>query len=267
MDDQTFINDLMSLGFTEYEAKVYLELLGNHPSTGYQLSKRAGIPRSMVYEALGRLAGRGAVLKTGDERATHYRPIPPEVLLNRYEQEQEKRISSLRKHLKTLFLEKKEERLWSIQGEDTIMSYASQMIRKAEEEVLLVLADEHLHRLSTPIEEAYKKGIILGALLTGEGDLEIGEVARHPPLESELQELTGMLVVVVDQEEALIASADVVSSATITNNRHLALIARQFVWMELFAQRIYQQIGPDILPNLRREDQQIFQHFATAGEQ
>jgi Cd2+/Zn2+-exporting ATPase len=262
MDDQTFVSDLMSLGFTEYEAKVYMALLGSYPNTGYQLSKLAGIPRSMVYEALGRLSARGAVLETGEDRATYYRPVPPEVLLNRFEKEQERRISNLRKHLRSLFVEKKGERLWSIRGEDTIMSYAGQMIRKAESEVLLVLADDHLEVLSPIIREAYDKNLIVGALLTGEGELEYGEVARHPPLESELQELTGMLVVVIDQEEALIASANGESSATITNNRHLALIARQFVWMELFAQRINRQIGAELMPELRPEDQQILKHFA-----
>jgi Cd2+/Zn2+-exporting ATPase len=54
------LDDLNALGFTEYEAKVYLALLKDHPATGYQLSKQAGIPRSMVYEALGRLDVRGA---------------------------------------------------------------------------------------------------------------------------------------------------------------------------------------------------------------
>jgi len=263
MDNHTFISDLMSLGFTEYEGKVYIALLGSFPNTGYQISKQAGIPRSMVYEALGRLSARGAVLQTGDDRATLYRPVPPEVLLNRYEQEQGRRISNLRKYLGSLFVEKKRERLWSIRGEETITTYASQMIRKAEKEVLLVLADDHLRILTSAIQEAYEKDLIIGALLTGEGELECGEVARHPPLESELQELTGMLVVVIDQEEALIASANGESSATITNNRHLAIIARQFVWMELFAQRINRQIGEELMPKLRPEDQQILQHFAT----
>lgn len=47
--------DLTRIGFTEYEAKVYLALLRENPATGYQLSKSSGVPRSMVYEALGRL--------------------------------------------------------------------------------------------------------------------------------------------------------------------------------------------------------------------
>jgi sugar-specific transcriptional regulator TrmB len=42
--------------FSEYEAKVYLTLLHENSATGYHLSKKWGVPRSMAYEALGRLA-------------------------------------------------------------------------------------------------------------------------------------------------------------------------------------------------------------------
>ncbi len=261
--DETIILDLMSLGFTEYEAKVYINLLGDHPSTGYQISKQAGIPRSMVYEALGRLSGRGAVLQAGEDRATHYRPLPPEILLERHMHEQERRVTNLRKYLQTIYVDKKEERLWSIRGEETILTYASRMIQKAENEVLLVLADSHLEVLSREICDAHDKDVMISALLTGEGKLDCGEVARHPPLESELQQLTEMLVVVVDQDEALIASSNGELIGTITNNPHLTLIARQFVWMELFAQRIYKQIGKEIMPKLNHEDQRILKSFAS----
>jgi sugar-specific transcriptional regulator TrmB len=260
--NETLILDLISLGFTEYEAKVYIALLGDHPSTGYHISKKAGIPRSMVYEALGRLSGRGAVLQAGEDRATHYRPLPPEILLDRYMHEQERRVIHLRKYLKNLYVDKKEERLWSIRGEETIIAYASRMLQKAEDEISLVLADPHLEILSGDICEAYEKGALISALLTGDKELACGEVARHPPLESELQQLSGMLIVVVDQEEALIASSNGERTATITNNRHLILIARQFVWMELFAQRIYKQIGVEILSKLNFEDQNILKSFA-----
>ena len=82
-----FLTGLIRMGFTEYEAKVYLALLHDNPATGYQRSKKSGVPRSMVYEALGRLSVRGAVMETVEGRATLYRPLPPDVLLDRYEEE------------------------------------------------------------------------------------------------------------------------------------------------------------------------------------
>jgi len=96
-------------------------------------------------------------------------------------------------------------------------------------------------------------------LLTGEGTLDCGQVARHPPLESKLQKLTHMLIVVADNREALIADRSPEMIATITDNLNLVLVARQFVWMELFTQRIYAQLGDDLLARLAPEDRQIFE--------
>jgi len=49
----------------------------------------------------------------------------------------------------------------------------------------------------------------------------------------------------------------VITSATVTTNLNMVLIARQFIWMELFAQRIFAQLGPDLLARLSPEDQQV----------
>ena len=70
------------LGFTEYEAKTYLSLLKNSPATGYQISKNTGIPRSMVYEALGRLSNKDAVMSLPQGDTTRYAPVPANVLLD-----------------------------------------------------------------------------------------------------------------------------------------------------------------------------------------
>ncbi|MBI5667877.1 MAG: TrmB family transcriptional regulator [Chloroflexi bacterium] len=249
---------LMQIGFTEYEAKIYLELLRDSPATGYQLSKNAGIPRSMVYEALGRLHNRGAVLETRDERATLYRPLPPDVLLNEHEREYQSLVQGLRDGLRQRYTTEDEDHLWSISGRRAVLSYANQMINGADSEVLLVLADADLDDLRPAILKACDRKLAVSALLTGSGELNCGQVAYHPPLESELQNLTQALMVIVDQREALIANTQLETRATITRNPNLVLIARQFVWMELFTQRIYHQLGDELLARLSLEDQQIF---------
>jgi sugar-specific transcriptional regulator TrmB len=256
---------LAAIGFTEYEAKVYLALLRDHPATGYQLGKQAGIPRSMVYEALGRLHARGAAMKTEEQGGSLYRPTPPEVLLSRHEQEQQRLVQTLRQGLGTLYTARDEDRLWSINGRNSALAYAAQMLQRATGEVLLVLADSDLEALRAQIVQACGRGLAVSTLLTGTAPLDCGQVARHPPLESQLQGLTGMLVVVVDRDEALIASTDADMSATITSNRNLVLIARQFVWMELFTQRISARIGADLLERLDPEDRKIFDDAADAA--
>lgn len=255
--------DLGELGFTEYEGKVYLALLKESPANGYQLSKRTGVPRSMVYEALGRLHTRGAVLKSGDERTTIYRPLPPGQLLDRYDREHRQLISDLRDNLLSMYDAQDEESLWTISGKEASFAYASQMIARGSKEVYLVLNDNALERLREEIKSAWERGINLGILLTGMGDLKYGQVSYHPPAESELQGLDNMLVVVVDGEECMIADLNRDVVATITTNKNLVLISRQFVWMELFAQRINERINPAMLDLLEESDRKILQSFST----
>lgn len=255
MDD---IKDLAAIGFTEYEARVYLALLRESPATGYQVGKKAGIPRSMVYEALGRLHARGAVLKTGDYRGALYRPVSPESLLDRYEEEQRTLIQNLRENLRRLHEAREEDLLWSISGRSAVLAYANQMVEAATGELLLVFSDPYLDVLGEKVRTACTSGVAVKALLTGAGELGCGQVVRHPPLESELQKLGDMLLVVVDGKECLIASTDIEMTATVTTNRNLVLIAHQFIWMEFFAQRIYARLGQDLLEILEPEERRMY---------
>jgi sugar-specific transcriptional regulator TrmB len=254
---------LVATGFTEYEAKTYLALLSDHPATGYHLSKKSGVPRSMVYEALGRLHARGAVLETSDGRVTQYRPLPPDLLLDQHEQELRRLMSKLRDGLRKRYAAQHDDRVWSISRRRSVLSYAGQMIWQAQNEIYLVLTDPDLEALCKHIRGACDREVSVRALLTGDAELECGQTARHSPLESELQELTDTLMVVVDGQEALIARSDADTRATITRNPNMVLIARQFVWMELFAQRIYGRLGPDLLARLDSEDRQVFESLVA----
>jgi sugar-specific transcriptional regulator TrmB len=161
------IEQLTALGFTEYEAKVYLALLHEHPATGYQVGKLAGVPRSMVYEALGRLEARGAVLKSFDEKATLYRPVSPDMLLDRYEQGLRQRVAELRASLAPLYRPRDEGRLWNFSGRREALHYAREMIERAQVELMLVLTDDDVTELRMALTDAHARGVRLGVILTG----------------------------------------------------------------------------------------------------
>jgi HTH-type transcriptional regulator, sugar sensing transcriptional regulator len=257
------LEKLTQIGFTEYEAKVYLALLRDHPANGYQLSKKSGVPRSMVYEALARLHGRGAVMETIEDRAALYRPLPPDVLLDQAQDEHSRLVGELRAGLHALYTTPEEEHVWTLTNRRAILSYATQMIVGARTEIFFVLSDADLDTLEGDITQACARGVALSSLLTGQKRLNCGEVAYHPPLESELQQLTGSLIIVADGHEAMIATTEDDASATVTRNRNVVLIARQFVWMELFAQRIYARLGPEVINQLEPEDRRIFESLGS----
>lgn len=253
------LDALNKIGFTEYEAKVYLALLDESPTTGYQISKSSSVPRSMVYETLSRLAARGAVLEAIEGRSTLYRPLPPNLLLNQHQEEFDRMVNRLREELGERYLSSEEDSIWTINGLDAIYTYAVNMVINAKRELYLVLPDAALDVLEDSIVASCQREVITNSVLTGKNKLNCGGVVIHPPLETKLHGLADTLIVVADAQEVLIADTAHGRRSTITQNQNLVMLARQFIWMEMFTQRINAQLGPELMAKLSPEDQAILQ--------
>src|SRR5215470_10378241 len=78
--DHQIARGLRQLGFTDYEARIYVQLVKTSPATAYEISKAAGVPRANAYAALEALAQRGAVLPVNEE-PLRYVAAPPKTLL------------------------------------------------------------------------------------------------------------------------------------------------------------------------------------------
>lgn len=73
---------LHRLGFSGYEARVWLELANGYPVTAYQLAKRAGLQRANTYRALERLLELDAVSIVHKDPVT-YAPADPRAMVSR----------------------------------------------------------------------------------------------------------------------------------------------------------------------------------------
>lgn len=71
---------LLGLGFSPYESRCYIGLLGSGPQTGYGVAKVTGVPQPKVYEALRKLVHKGAAVQL-DGEPTLFRAVAPEQLL------------------------------------------------------------------------------------------------------------------------------------------------------------------------------------------
>jgi Cd2+/Zn2+-exporting ATPase len=247
--DRNLLTDLADLGFTEYEARVYLTLLSHHPLSGYQISVRSAVPRSMVYEALSRLEARGAVLRAGDTRGSVYRPVPPSTLLTHMEQTFHRRLTSLESRLGRQFRAAEDDRFWTGRGTELVLGLAEDMLSTAAAELLVVMADPEVDRYTPLLEAACRRGVRLGSVLTGQARVPCGLSVPHPPGESEIQRLERLLLIVSDAERVLIADLRGEASITQTTNSLMVHIARQFIWMELLTQHG----APDLLALLPAE--------------
>lgn len=82
---ETLRNHLIDLGFSPYEADIYLALVQQGPANGSQLARRSGVPRSMAYQALDRLVDKGAPLVAPGSPAD-YAPVSPAEYFGRLRQ-------------------------------------------------------------------------------------------------------------------------------------------------------------------------------------
>jgi sugar-specific transcriptional regulator TrmB len=71
---------MMSLGFTDLEARAYVALIGADGDTGYAVAKRIGRPTANTYKALASLQGKGAVLVSSG-KSRRYRAVPVDTLV------------------------------------------------------------------------------------------------------------------------------------------------------------------------------------------
>jgi len=56
---KSVVEKLQKVGLTEYEAKAYLSLLGDHLNTATKLSEKSGVPRTKIYQVLESLERKG----------------------------------------------------------------------------------------------------------------------------------------------------------------------------------------------------------------
>jgi hypothetical protein len=167
-----------------------------------------------------------------------------------------------------------------------VIAYAYQMITNAQNQISCVMGDLDLESMQDAISQRYKAGVKLDLLLTGNSQLSKSHfpagldlrVAIHPQKESEVQKLSGILIICADDQECLIANTNQAgenspssqereTTATITNNPSLIFIVKQFVWMELFTQRIRTKIGEDLVSRLDPEDRLLFTEQETRTHQ
>src|SRR3989337_2819792 len=86
---------LKHLGLTEYEAKVYVTLMGRNSFIASELAQNSGVPRAKVYGILDDLIGKGlAVYKPG--KIKKYSATHPEKSLARLVSEMEQRTSQVK---------------------------------------------------------------------------------------------------------------------------------------------------------------------------
>jgi predicted transcriptional regulator len=146
---------LKSLGFTKYEALVYVALLGMEAGTATEIHEFSRVPRASVYPVLDRLVEKNLVT-VSHATPRRYSAIPPEEgienLLSRIEEDARRAQDILSEiYRQRVTVERGDQELiWSIHGEEKIASRLSDLIRGAKEKVQVITTWPFLERTLLP---------------------------------------------------------------------------------------------------------------------
>ncbi len=255
------IDKLVKIGFSEYEAKAYVALLRKSPVTGYELSKLSGVPRSMIYEVVGKLAARGAAMTLYKEGATKYAPVAADEFLEQLRREHEELVVSLKDELTAFASAPDLDYVWNIEGHDNIVGKAIEMIEQAGSRVYVGLVPDTFPALKPVLEEAVERGVQVVLYATGELALPGGQVVVAPMSEEAASRVEGLgLILVVDGAEVLISEwlPGVQARASWTSSPLLVFIAEHHLRTDPYLPQILNCLGDQASEIIREEDRELF---------
>jgi sugar-specific transcriptional regulator TrmB len=241
------VEQLTGLGFSQYEARAYVGLLGAEAMTGYALANRTRIPQPKVYETLRRLEDKEAVVRVGDDPA-RYVAVPADRLVANLSEQLRTRVTEAERSLAALDRPRQDAQahvLPALTDWDAIAARAEDMLAKAERHVYLSAHAHHLARFASTISAAQERGVRFDVLCFGKARLSVrnGRLLQHASTEGVVyrHHQARHLAVVADNHDvlwALAPSGDDWNAAVATDPLFVALV-KGYVRHDLYVQQMY----------------------------
>ena len=137
--NKEILSGLRQLGFTDYEARIYIQLLKASPATAYEVSKAAGVPRANTYAALEALAQRGAVLPVNEE-PLRYVAAPPKSLFEGISRQTRALCSDLSNRLLAMTSADQDYYVWTTHGEMAVQEQIEAIIAESRHSIWIKAA-------------------------------------------------------------------------------------------------------------------------------
>lgn len=240
------------LGFTQYEGRAYTSLLQSPHITGYELSKRSGIPQSKIYEVLEKLAQKELIVSVQEGGFAQYIPLDPADALARYRDEFTNALELVDTELTHLYSSDHEGGAYvlNLVGSDSVISRAGMMIERAKGGIHLSLWPDALMRLQTVLSQAEARGVGIAMCAYGKAPVHIGTVYEHRTDERLVKNQGGQrMVLAIDKSEVLVAHFSGLGGATghWSRNRGFVEMAVDYIRHDIFGVRILEDFGPMIV--------------------
>lgn len=158
MADDHLIEVLGSVGFKLNEARAYVALLRAGASTGYEVSRDAGVPRSAVYGVLRGLVAQGVARRDAGP-PERFSATPPKALDGLLRRRFDGATAALREAIAQLDVSPDAPDAFTVAGYDRILDEASRIIAGARKVVVASGWPRELSRLAPAFAAAERRRV------------------------------------------------------------------------------------------------------------
>lgn len=154
---------LQAFELTAYESKCFVALSRIAHGTAKQVSEVADIPQARVYDCMDALQDRGLV-EIQQSKPRQFRAVGPSEAIDALERRYSSRLDRLEELFDRLESPEREDEdgnVWVMEGGGEVSDRIAELVREADEEVLLAIAAEDLltDELLDAIEAATDRGV------------------------------------------------------------------------------------------------------------
>lgn len=247
----SMILELKSLGFSEYEARIYVSLIGAPPTTAYELAKKSGVPRPNAYTALAALSDRGAAMPV-TENPVRYVARDPKQLFASIAEQTRATCDDLVERLSEIVMPPGDDYVWNLSGEAQVTAKLAEMIEGAQQVIWVKAGPEVLRPHCDAFAEATgKRGVKLVVILFGDDPDEFRlnencEIHVHEASGVRMGTADNLFTIVVDHNEMLTANENTGFQAAHTHNQALVKTALSLLRHDYYMAEIFKRFKDEI---------------------
>ncbi|RWR31883.1 TrmB family transcriptional regulator [Sinirhodobacter populi] len=249
------IEALGELGFSQYEARAFCALLAAGPMNGHEVARASGIPPAKIYETLGRLAEKGAVLVARSD-PVRYTARPWEDVLAGARSKFEGAVDAVASGLRDLPTQDDGGAIWTLPDRPAVLDFSLRLIGAARRTVFASVWDPEMPALGPALEAAARRGCTVHVAIYGTSALEGAFVYDLTNCgRSAMERMAGrrLMTLVTDGNEAIIAEIrpdDSVQSVR-TDNPVIGLLVSEYVKADVLGRLLIDDMGEARFESLR----------------
>jgi len=253
---ENIIQQLQSLGFNQYESKVYVTLVKKGSSTAYSISKHSGVPRARVYDILQTLEEKGMVLKEESNDGTQYTSLPVDAFLHSLQKKWNETYEDVSETLKRLEAAEsiEESRVMTMKGERAILAFCESLLLKAKNKIVISLWPDIYNELKPLLLQLRESITLKGIVFEQDEAMEEFDRHRHTSYTENIGN-QNWFIISVDSSEMIYGHKEM---AYYTNNAVNINLLENYIWHDILVNRLVEKSDREMDRWIERERESFF---------